>query len=303
MISGFSDYLSGARGYSLHTVKAYAADLRLYFTFLESEGIAPLKADRHDIRLFLARMDGADSTRQRRLATLRAFYHYQRKVGKIDHNPAAAVRIPTPDKTVCRVLSYPEVKRILRRAKEQRGRIQPLKDVALIEVLYSTGCRVGEIAGATVGAWNIGGQTLTVDGKGGKQRMVILGTQATRALIAYVDATLDRRRALFGSLDASPLFIGYEGGLSCRGIQANIRRLGARSHLPWVTPHTFRHTFATHLLERGADLRTIQELLGHTSINSTQVYTRATAQHLRQTIESWEGSRQAKREIVQYKRS
>ncbi|MCI0342871.1 MAG: tyrosine-type recombinase/integrase [Planctomycetales bacterium] len=207
----------------------------------------------------------------RRYAALRTFYEDRRDAGAADENPFEGLRAPAGRRPLPRVLAEPDVRRLLDGAREGL----PARDRAILEVLYSTGMRVGEATAARVGDLDLETNVCRVHGKGGKDRLVPVGRPAAEALAAWLAETPAPATAA--------LFRNRRGGaLSARSVRRIVVRALRAVGLPGAaSPHTFRHSFATHMLDRGADLRVVQELLGHASIQTTQIYTHVSAERLR----------------------
>ena len=267
-VNGFLKYMRVQRGSSEHTLRAYEGDLVRYFEFLDDEE----PDDAVVIRAFLAyELSGgaARSTVTRRLATLRSFFSYLYREGIIKANPAKLVPSPKVPKRLPRFLSIDETFDLLKQAGEQGQ--HTARDRAILELAYSSGLRVSELEGLDIGSVDMDEGRVRVMGKGGKERIVPVGSKALKALQEYLEG-----RGASGALDKDkPMFLNRRGGrLSDRGIRRVVKKYAALMSLgPDVSPHTLRHTFATHLLHGGADLRVIQELLGHASLSTTQKYT------------------------------
>ncbi len=278
-IEEFLRYMRVQRGASPHTLRAYGKDLKQYFDFLHSEGEGGEPDSQAMVRAYLAHelaSGSARSTVSRRLATLRSFFSYLHKEGIIKANPAKLVNSPKVPKRLPRFLSIDEVFDLLSKAgtdAEGTGRFS-YRDRAILELAYSSGLRVSELEGLNIGSVDIKEGRARVMGKGKKERIVPVGSKALDALKEYLEG-----RGLLDAGDKSdrdnPMFLNRNGGrLSDRGIRRVVKKYAALMSLgPDVTPHTLRHTFATHLLHGGADLRVIQELLGHASLSTTQKYT------------------------------
>lgn len=283
----FADHLLVERGYSEHTVRAYLKDIQQFCRYVDlgpkafdsepddnaAAGPATLKkATRDDIRAYLGHVQttgGTARTAARKLASLRAAYRWYTRIGALETNPARELKSPKLSRELPEVLSIPEVSALLD-APDANDPIG-LRDRAILEVLYSTGVRASELGGLKLHDVDLAGGTLTVLGKRKKERLVYLGEPAADALHAYI-----RVRTALGSPTHDRVFVNARGGpLTTRSIQRVVDRyvMHALPDRRGVSPHTLRHTFATHLLNAGADLRVIQELLGHASLTSTQVYT------------------------------
>jgi len=295
LIEQFAEHLQLERNLGEKTVRYYTLDLRQFAAFCRDNGISQgtdgtdlTKAGKLEIRAFLASMTGLQkkATIERKLSSLRSFYTFCRKRGLVEVNPARQVRAPRKDKHLAGVLSVEDAARLVE-APQHKDPIRTLRDRAVLELYYSTGCRLSELAMATVGDWEGEIGTIRVRGKGRKQRLVSVGAGAAAALTAYIDATVDQRKRAFGSVAASPLFLGKKNGpLHVRTIQNIVRSAKLRAGIDrHVSPHTLRHSFATHLLESGANLREVQEMLGHASLSTTQRYTHVTADRLLEVYE------------------
>jgi integrase/recombinase XerC len=269
----FLTYLQVERGASPHTLRNYEGDLRQFLAFLRMAHNgslpAPAAVDAYAVRSFLAARAGlgdAKSSLGRKLAALRSLFKYLAREGVVPHSPAAAVVTPKQEHKLPRVLTADDTKRLLdnHEPKEPRS----LRDQALLEVLYSAGMRVAELVGLNVEDVDLDAGIATVLGKGRKERVVLLGMKAVGALRAYLWKE-------GGGEGKAPLFRNVRGGrLTARSVERIVaKECQALENFPTITPHTLRHSFATHLLDGGADLRAIQELLGHASLATTQRYT------------------------------
>ncbi len=262
-------------------MRAYAADLADWGAFLRGRGIEILAARVLDARAYalsLGERGLARATVARRFAALRAFYEDRRDASSLavptgdgGPNPFEGLRAPPGRRPLPRVLAEPDVRKLLDGARDGL----PARDRAILEVLYSTGMRVGEATAARVGDLDLDARVFRVHGKGGKERLVPVGRPAAEAL----EAAFREGPAPAGA----PLFRNRRGGaLSARSVRRIVTRALRVVGLPdAASPHTFRHSFATHMLDRGADLRVVQELLGHASIQTTQIYTHVSAERLR----------------------
>ena len=274
-IGAFLEYLAVERGASPHTVRGYAGDLREFSAFLRRAGeTGPAAIDMRSVRAYLASLHQrglAKSSIGRKLASVRSCLRFLARRGVIEQSPARAVRSPRPPRRLPSFLPKDESKQLLDRAPGPS--VTGCRDHALLELLYATGIRVAECCGLDGTDVDRSHGTVRVLGKGDKERVVPVGEVALQAIDAYLAAR---------GLPDGPLFTNARGGrLTTRSAQRIVGRLarlsGTRRR---VTPHTLRHTFATHMLGEGADLRLIQELLGHQRLSTTQRYTHVSPEHL-----------------------
>lgn len=250
-------------------------------------------ADAMGIRGFLSHLDGfgySPATTARKIATLRSFYKWMHRRGYVETNPMLLIRTPKQTKRLPKAIGVEQVEKLL--ATPDNRETLGARDRAILETLYSTGVRVSELVDLNRNDLDFGSQTLHVRGKGKKERIVPLGSHAMAAIRHYL--TLLEPDPRFGALrhrsmsDAStPLFINKNGGrLSSRSVRRKLDKyLKAAGLDPTISPHTLRHSFATHLLDNGADLRSVQELLGHQSLSTTQIYTHLSTMRLRTAYE------------------
>jgi integrase/recombinase XerC len=293
-IDGFESYLADERRFSAQTVRAYRTDLDRFASFWEREfanrsaGQTQLqKLDTLAVRSYLASLHRGELVNRsiaRHLSTLRSFFAWACREGHLEKNPARGVPAPRVPKTLPRALTLADTEGLLDAAEE--GSFQE-RDRALFELLYATGVRVSEAAGLDLEDVDLGALLARVTGKGGKERIVPFGEAALDALEEYLPARAARRRGYEGPSErggGEPLFVNARGGrLTTRSMARLLKRRLRAAGLPAeISPHALRHTFATHLLEAGADLRAIQELLGHASLSTTQKYTHLDAARLAQ---------------------
>ena len=277
----FLRYLDLQRGASRHTLRAYAVDLAEFRAFLSREGVGDVAiADARAVRAWLASLHErklAKSSIARKLATVRSCFRYLARVGRVEINPARQVRSPRLPKRLPSFLPKDESKDLLDTGAERSP--AGLRDHALLELLYATGLRVSECCGLDLDDVDRRGGSVRVMGKGGKERVVPAGDAALAALEAWLLIRGEARGALFTN--------AHGGRLGARSVHRIVKRrargagIGRR-----VTPHTLRHTFATHMLGEGADLRLIQELLGHSRLTTTQRYTHVSPEHLMKVYDS-----------------
>ncbi|MEN0020865.1 MAG: tyrosine recombinase XerC [Planctomycetota bacterium] len=308
----FAGYLTDERHFSPYTARCYGADLRQFCEFLADErNIEPdaateqsamdastpsaangsltsviRSADGDVIRGFLAYLadqNYSPATVARKIATLRSFYKWAERRGFVQASPMTSIRTPRQSKRLPKAITVDQVEQLLIAPsdKDVLGR----RDRAMLETLYSTGLRVSELVDLDTADLDVTGEALKVRGKGKKERIVPLGSHALNAISRYLelldsDPKFAEARATAGP---RPLFVNKHGGrLSSRSVRRKLDKYLRSVGLdPSISPHTLRHSFATHLLDNGADLRSVQELLGHQSLSTTQVYTHLSAQRLR----------------------
>ncbi len=276
-VSEYLDRLRLHRDLSLNTIAAYRGDLAQFFAFADSAGIDSIHAvDRRLARRYLAFLDSGAYARRsitRKASAVRAFYADLGRRGVTDVNPFEGVGRLRLDKPLPHALPT----RTVVHAIESIDTATPvgLRDRAIVDVLYSTGLRISELTSLAVG--DVGGDLLTVVGKGGKTRRVPIGRPAQESVRRYLQSG---RPSLVSTAAGDALWVGLRGGpLGQRGVRRVVRKTVA------TFPHALRHSFATHLLEGGADLRVVQDMLGHTDLATTQIYTAVTRQHLRGTYD------------------
>jgi integrase/recombinase XerC len=292
-VSNFLSHLAGDRNFSERTVRAYGSDLARFARFWESEfgekKASDAKLSRVDtlaIRSYMASLHRAKlSSRSiaRHLSTLRSFFRWACREGHVGASPAKGLPAPRLPRTLPRALTLSDTEELL--GAEGEGTF-PERDRALFELLYAAGLRVAEASALDLEDVDFGSRLVRVVGKGSKERIVPFGEEAEDALRFYLPARAARRRANArgGDSDREPLFVNARGSrLTTRSMARLLKsRLRAAGLPADVSPHALRHSFATHLLQAGADLRAIQELLGHASLSTTQKYTHLDAARLRE---------------------
>lgn len=273
-----------ARNLSPYTLRNYRADLEHFLAALAGQRVAPLQAARGDLRRYLALLlqtQMAPASIRRKVSTIRSFYRWLRQEGELDNDPFYGIGGPRPPRRLPVVLDPADIRRLIEAAdgSDPAG----LRDRALLELLYAAGLRVSEAAGLDLRDIDLRDRSVRVTGKGKKDRVGVFGEPAAVALERY----LRFGRPRLSSGDSPALFLNRRGGrLSVRSLQAIVSGYATRAGLPAaVHPHLLRHSFATHLLDGGADLRVVQELLGHESPNTTQVYTHVTEARKRRGME------------------
>ena len=285
-IDQFIAHLHHERDVSAQTLRAYSADLVQFLAFLGKDEFDPSAVDHLTLRRFLAHLRDTKISRAsiaRKLSSLRSFYRYLVRRGVVAENPVINVKTPRREHKLPFFLDETQAEALVEApsADEPQGR----RDRAVLETLYSGGLRAEEIARANVEDVDLIGEIMTVRGKGKKQRLAPLGKPAIQAIRAYLDWRRQHGRGRRGP--AAALFLNATGArLTSRSVHRIVRKYARQVGLPSaVSPHTLRHTFATHLLNRGADLRSVQELLGHASLTTTQIYTHLTSERLRRVYD------------------
>lgn len=305
-IDRFLNAMEGLRGASPYTVKSYSEDLRQFAAFAEENGVTEIGAvDVKLLRLYLLHLQNeglAKSSRARKTASLRSFFSYLFAQKVISHSPAAGLRTVKQDRKLPKFLRADEVEQLLNEPLKNKNPFIGLRDRAILEMFYASGMRAGELVSVDVRDVDFAEGIVRVVGKGDKERVTLLGEPAMEAIRAYLDkgrpeltasapappagkgkgSHLVAGRYARTKADAAALFVNrYGGRLSDRGVRkvfdhyCNLVSISLK-----ITPHVLRHTFATHMLANGADLRFVQELLGHSSLATTQIYTHVTTERL-----------------------
>lgn len=322
LVQQFINYLRAERHFSPHTAKCYAADLQQFCGYLclpakaavaepgngngngnqrelDMSKLAPpaealgedlnrklLEVQTDDVRAFMSELrehNYCRSTVARKLATLRSFYKFLVRRGYLQSNPVAPIRTPKQDKRLPKCLEIDQIEKLL--ANPDTTTLLGARDRAMLEVLYSTGMRVSELIALDVGDVDLTTNVVRVAGKGKKRRVIPLGPGAVQTILHFLD--LRRNDARSGAFDQDALFINKHGQrLSTRSVRRKLDKylLDAGLDLT-VSPHTLRHSFATHMLRRGADLRSVQEMLGHQSLSTTQIYTHLSGQTVKENYD------------------
>ncbi|MGB9662116.1 MAG: tyrosine recombinase [Moorellaceae bacterium] len=288
-LAGFKSYLAAEKNVSASTLKAYLTDLQQFREYAEKAlgpSVHPAQVDHTLIRRFLGWLNAQDQKKTsmaRKLVALRVFYRYLVREGEATKNPVEFIRAPRQDKRLPPYLSYSDLLKLLEiPAHTPLG----LRDRAVWETLYASGIRVGELVNLNLGDVDLHAGQLRVMGKGRRERLAPLGSMAVAALKDYLAAARPVLAAK-GKAGEEALFLNYRGQrLTCRGVRERLEYYVKKAALrEGISPHTLRHCFATHLLERGADLRAVQELLGHARLSSTQVYTQVNPRRLREVYD------------------
>jgi integrase/recombinase XerD len=287
LVLDFLSYLELERGLSRNTLGAYRTDLLQYGEYLSAHDRDALAARPADIADFLAELATGESGRppcsastiHRKAACLRSFYKHLRRDELVVDDPTAALSAPRRSKKLPHVLNYPEVQKLL--ASPKGSEPTALRDRAILEVMYGCGLRASETIGLDVADIDIREGFLRARGKGSKERLVPLGRQAILAINAYLRGG---RSKLVGERHESKLFVNFRGGhLTRQGLYKIVQKHARDAGLGGqMSPHTLRHSFATHLLMNGCDLRAVQEMLGHADISTTQMYTHLSGERLKE---------------------
>jgi integrase/recombinase XerD len=289
-VRGYLDHLAVERGLATNTLASYRRDLRRYADFLAERGIQdPGAIGEQDVSGFLRSLRDGDaehsalgaSSAARAVVAVRGLHRFLLREGLAPGDPAIAVRPPTPPRRLPKAISLEHVELLLAAAVAD-GTPLALRDRALLEVLYGTGSRISEAVGLDRDDLDLHAGTVLLRGKGGKQRIVPVGSYARDAVEAYLVRARPQLAATGRSTPA--LFLNARGGrLSRQSAWTVLRTVAGRAQLAThISPHTLRHSFATHLLDGGADVRVVQELLGHASVTTTQIYTLVTVDRLRE---------------------
>lgn len=272
LLEGFDRHLRVVRRASEHTVRAYASDLRQLLTFLEERDVQPDGVSPTDLRAFVSSRFGVNDPRSmaRKLSAVRAFYAWRLMEGAVERNPARVLRSPKQRKPLPGALDATDAEALVTTGDETQPLWRQLRDRAMCELAYGAGLRASEVCGLRIDQLRLAARELTVLGKGRKQRVVLFGEPAQEAMEEWLT-----ERDTVALPDTREVFVGPGGkGLTTRSFQRIVSNAALRAGVVRrATPHTLRHSFATHLLDNGADLRVIQELLGHASLSTTQVYT------------------------------
>jgi integrase/recombinase XerC len=281
LLAAYVRYLAAERNLSPYTLRNYRSDLLDFARYLhEHEQMGPLDGDRQAFRRYLAHARDrgiATASLTRRASTIRNFYSFLAREGHLSANTLAGVSAPKRERRLPSILTKDDLVGLIQSADEQTA--QGVRNRAILELMYAAGVRLSEVVGLDLGHLDLPERTLLVRGKGNKERMVLIGEPAERALRRY----LAEARPQLTEGESRALFLNRDGGrLSGRSVQGIVRRHALRSALDArVHPHLLRHSFATHLLDGGAELRVVQELLGHASASTTQIYTHVTEEQAR----------------------
>jgi integrase/recombinase XerD len=286
-IAEFLRFVAVEKGYSGHTIAAYRNDLTQFLTYLAGEGVFSWQDVDHeriqDYVLHLKQRDYASSTVGRKVAAVKSFFHFMVADGVLQGDPTTSVDSPSVDRHLPHPLSREEVARLLA-APSRSSTAKGIRDRALLELMYATGMRASEVIRLEVDAVDLETGTVRCVGKGDKERLLPLYERAREVLQAYIEGS--RVRLLRGR-DEATLFVNHRGRpLTRQGLWLIVKEYAEIVGIEQdVTPHTLRHSFATHMLDGGAGLRELQQLLGHTNISSTQIYTKVSTRRKREAYD------------------
>jgi integrase/recombinase XerD len=282
LLDQFLHYLIVEKGLSRNTIEAYSHGLTRFLNYLREKGVQEVQeVGKFHIRGFLLALRGKNLNTKsivRNLVAIRTFFRFLIQEGVLESNPVEELESPKVAKTLPEILTLEEIEQIL----EQPNLQTPLgtRDRAMLEMLYATGMRVSELTQLPIHQVNLEGGYVLLYGKGSKERIVPLGTEAMKWVTVYLKTA---RGILSKGKESPSLFINRSGkGMSRQRLWKNLKDYGRRAGLrKRITPHLLRHSFASHLLERGADLRSVQMMLGHADISTTQIYTHVTGERLK----------------------
>ncbi len=286
MVADFINFLSVEKGLARNTLESYQRDLRAFTGYLRQSGVTGFQeTSRHNIVGYLATLQKngkAKATLSRNLASIRSLFQYLAQERLVPENPSADLESPKPDRKLPRVLTPQEVDLLMEQPNCSQS--TGIRDKAMLEVIYATGIRVSELISLDLEHINIESGFIRCRGKGNKERIIPIGSLAVRHVENYLAGCRGR---LVRNGNESALFVNQHGKRMTRQgfwkiLKKYAREAGINKH---ITPHTLRHSFATHLLENGADLRSVQEMLGHADISTTQIYTQVTRSRIREVYE------------------
>lgn len=289
-IESFKSYLSVEKNFSEHTIHAYCSDILSYILWLNGKSCVEVDFNKlREYLHFIQRFDYKKTTIARKIASIRTFYKFLFRERFIDNNPATSLSAPKKPKSLPKFLTIEEIEQILNNVKIDTP--AGFRNRVILELLWATGMRVSELSNLNFGDLNLEENEVRVFGKGAKERIVLISSRAKEYLVQYINTA---RKLLAPGYDITeinentPLFINNTGfRLQNKTIRTAINDVVAKIELPKkVTPHVFRHSFATRMIENGADLRVVQELLGHAGISNTQIYTHISMKHMQEVYDS-----------------
>ncbi len=289
-LEDFKSYIIAEKNFSKHTAKAYCSDVLSFLIWIDEECCENVNFSKiREYIHFIQRFNYKKTTIARKIASLRTFYKYLYREHKIDSNPVMNLNNPKRPKSLPKFLTPDEVEKILNNTKIETP--AGFRNRTILELLWATGMRISELSGLNFSDLNLKQNEIRVFGKGSKERIILVTDRAKNYLERYIESARALIPKGFPVPDTDgdvPVFINNTGyRLQTRTVRNVINEVVEKINLPkHVTPHVFRHSFATHLLENGADLRIVQELLGHASISNTQIYTHVSTQHLKDVYNS-----------------
>ncbi|MDD3238068.1 MAG: site-specific tyrosine recombinase XerD [Candidatus Gastranaerophilales bacterium] len=289
-LKDFALYLEVERNFSPHTLKAYHSDVLDFLVWLNEEDVTSVSYKTFkEFLLFIQKFNYTKTTTARKIASLRTFYRFLYREKIIEANPALGIHAPKRGKPLPKFLTQEEIDQILNNIKIETP--SGYRNRTILELLYATGMRISELSGLNFEDLNLENNEIRVLGKGGKERIVLVSNKAKEFLNKYIKTArymVQKEGNKEKPTEESPVFINKTGyRLQPQSVRLAIKDVVEKIKLPKdVTPHVFRHSFATKLLEKGADLRVVQELLGHSSISNTQIYTHVTTERLKQAYNS-----------------
>ena len=284
-LEDFKSYIIVEKNFSSHTAKAYCSDILSYLVWMDEQSCEDVNFSKiRDYLHFIQKFNYKKNTIARKIASIRTFYKFLYRERKIDSNPAMNLNTPKRPKSLPKFLTPDEVEQILNNTKIETP--SGYRNRTILELLWATGMRVSELSGLNFGDLNLENNEIRVFGKGAKERIILVTDRAKSYLERYIETArslIPKGFPVEEPTEDSPVVINNTGyRLQTRTIRNVINEIVEKINLPkHVTPHVFRHSFATHLIENGADLRVVQELLGHASISNTQIYTHVSTQHLK----------------------
>lgn len=288
LLDDFKTYLDVERNFSEHTTRAYVSDILSFLVWLDT--IPPQEADFNKLReyiYFIQRFEYQKTTLARKIAAIRTFYKYLYRERIVDTNPAISLNAPKRPKPLPKFLTTDEIENILNHVKIDTP--AGFRNRVILELLWATGMRISELSGLNFGDLNIENNEIKVMGKGAKERIVLISDRAKNYLVQYLNTARNLIAPGFNVTndEDAPIFINNTGyRLQNKSIRNAINETVKELELQKkVTPHVFRHSFATRLIENGADLRVVQELLGHAGISNTQIYTHVSTKHLKEVYD------------------
>lgn len=287
-LEGFKAYILVEKNFSQHTAKAYCADVLDFLIWLDDENCEDVSFSKiREYLHFIQKFQYKKTTLARKISSLRTFYRYLFREKKVDLNPASNLNSPKRPRNLPKFLSTYEVEQILNNVKMDTP--AGFRNRTILELLWATGMRISELSGLNFEDLNLEENEIKVFGKGAKERIILVSDRAKSYLERYIETArpLIAKGYEVNQNDDSPVFINNTGyRLQAKTVSNVINDIVEKINLPkHVTPHVFRHSFATHLIENGADLRVVQELLGHASISNTQIYTHISSQHMKEVYD------------------